>query len=73
MLNDNLMDTVGTVAFLTPEVNERGERAGVLLHLKLDDHSRTEEVLAWLMGVIQDAGGELHWELCGEGDTTSPT
>lgn len=70
MRNDNLMDTVGTVAFSMPEVAGHEERAAVLLHLKLDDHSRTMEVIDWLMEAVVRAGGECHRELCGPGDTT---
>jgi hypothetical protein len=73
MKNDNLMDTVGTVVFSMPEMDAHSERAAVLLHVKLDDHARTDEVLNWLMEAVVRAGGELHVELCGEGDTTSPT
>jgi len=70
MRNEKLTKTVGTVAFSMPEVAGQEERASVLLHIKLDDHARTDEVIDWVMEAVRLAGGEWHNELCGPGDTT---
>jgi hypothetical protein len=66
-------EIVATIAFTTPDLTSDGNRAGVLLHLKVDDPCESSDVYKWLMTVMQGAGVEFHWELCGMGDTTSPT
>ena len=72
---DPMEEIVGTVAFSMPELQGHSDRAAVLLHIKVDtgDFSTQCDVLKWLMTAVESAGGELHWELCGPGDKTSPT
>ncbi len=69
---DPLREVVGTVAFSMPDLGGFGQQAAVLLHIKVatDDTAVKSEVLKWLLDVVQRAGGEMHWELCGLGDTT---
>jgi hypothetical protein len=71
---DPLEEVVGTVAFSMPDLGGFGQQAAVLLHVKVDsgEGSTHSEVLKWLMDVIGREGGEMHWDLCGMGDTTSP-
>lgn len=72
---DPMEEIVGTVAFSMPELQGHSDRAAVLLHIKVDtgDFCTQTDVLKWLMDAVSRAGGELHVELCGPGDTTSPT
>ena len=65
-----LTEIVGTVTFTTPELKSEGNSCGVLLHLKVDDPSQSSNVREWLMTVLEAAGAEMHWDLCGPGDTT---